>query len=439
MPDRDLTRREMLRIGGLSILSGAIAPHFGRAGESTAKRRNCIFIMLQGGPSHVDLWDPKPAASAEIRGPFSTIKTTVPGIEFTEMLAGSAKIAERLCVVRSMTHKFTNHIAGTYIALTGSTNQQDRDREAHSDDFPGPGAVLNYLQSEAPSVPRSVALPNWLSIPGPSNRMPGQYGGFLGSVHDPFVIEGDPAAAEYRPLSLTMPAGMTADRLKGRLSLMKQLDTSARLVERELNRRYDRLFESAYELVADGRVRRALDLSQEPATTRDRYGRTKFGQSLLVARRLVEAGVQFVAYNCFNQEWDTHGDLERRYHQIVPPMDTAFSALVGDLAERNMLDDTLVINMGEFGRTPVINKLAGRDHWPNVYTAVLAGGGIRGGCVHGSSDTKGTEVASHPISPADLLATMWRQLGISPATELRDRLNRPLRLSEGRVLDELCA
>ena len=325
MPDRDLTRRELLRIGGLSILSGAIAPRFGRAGESAAMRRNCIFIMLQGGPSHVDLWDPKPAASAEIRGPFATIKTTVPGIEFTEMLPGSAKIAERLCVVRSMTHKFTNHIAGTYIALTGSSNQPDRDREAHSDDFPGPGAVLNYLQREAPSVPRSVALPNWLSIPGPSNRMPGQYGGFLGSVHDPFVIEGDPAAAEYRPLSLSMAAGMTADRLKGRLSLMKQLDTSARLIERELDRRYDRLFESAYELVADGRVRRALDLSQEPAATRDRYGRTKFGQSLLVARRLVEAGVQFVAYNCFNQEWDTHGDLERRYHQIVPPMDTAFS------------------------------------------------------------------------------------------------------------------
>src|SRR6266404_3847884 len=220
----DLTRREVLRIGALSILSGAIAPRAIRAGESTQRRRSCIFIMLQGGPSHVDLWDPKPVASAEIRGPFATIKTNVPGIEFTEMLPGAAKIAERLCVVRSMTHKFTNHIAGTYIALTGSSNQQDRDREAHSDDFPGPGAVLNYLEREPPSVPRSVALPNWLSIPGPSNRMPGQYGGFLGSVHDPFVIEGDPAAVEYRPLSLTMPDGMTAARLQGRLSLMKQLD-----------------------------------------------------------------------------------------------------------------------------------------------------------------------------------------------------------------------
>ncbi|HKD35198.1 MAG TPA: DUF1501 domain-containing protein, partial [Pirellulales bacterium] len=342
MLDRTWTRRELLRIGGLSVLGGAVAPIWAVAAEDGPRRRNCIFIMLQGGPSHVDLWDPKPAASAEIRGPFATIKTAVPGIEFTEMLPGAARIADRLCVVRSMTHKFTNHIAGTYIALTGSTNQQDRDREAHSDDFPGPGAVLNYLERATPSVPRSVALPNWLSIPGPSNRMPGQYGGFLGSIYDPFVIEGDPAAANYRPLSLTMADGMTPDRLKGRLSLMKQLDTSARLVERDLNRRYDRLFESAYGLVADGRVRRALDLSQESPATRDRYGRTKFGQSLLLGRRLIEAGVQFVAYNAFNQEWDTHGDLERRYHQIVPPMDAAYSALVSDLAERGLLDDTLV-------------------------------------------------------------------------------------------------
>jgi hypothetical protein len=438
MFDHNWTRRELLRIGGLSVLAGAVAPHWACAAEDGGRRRNCIFIMLQGGPSHVDLWDPKPAASAEIRGPFATIKTVVPGIEFTEMLPSAVKIADRLCVIRSMTHKFTNHIAGTYIALTGSSNQQDRDREAHSDDFPGPGAVLNYLERQTPSVPRSVALPNWLSIPGPSNRMPGQYGGFLGSVYDPFVIEGDPAAANYRPLSLTMADGMTPDRLKGRVSLMKQLDTSARLVEREMNRRYDRLFESAYGLVTDGRVRRALDLNQETHATRDLYGRTKFGQSLLLARRLIEAGVQFVAYNAFNQEWDTHGDLERRYHQIVPPMDAAYSALVTDLAERSLLDSTLVINTGEFGRTPVINKGAGRDHWPNVYTTVLAGGGTRGGQIVGASDSKGAEVASHPISPADVLATMWRQLGISPATELHDRLNRPQRVSDGRVLQELC-
>ena len=420
------------------MLGGALSSKLGAAEIENTKQRNCIFILLQGGPSHIDLWDPKPAASEEIRGPFGTIDTNVTGIQFGAMLPESAKVADHLCIVRSMTHKFTNHIAGTYIALTGSTNQPDQDREAHSDDFPGPGAVLNYLQKGTPSVPRSISLPNWLSIPGPSNRMPGQYGGFLGSVHNPFLIEGDPSSPQYQPLSLTLPEGMNADRLNARLSLTAQLDTSARLLEKDLDRQYDRLRQSAYELVVDSRVRRALDLSQESAATRDRYGRTKFGQSLLLARRLIEAGVQFVAYNAFNQEWDTHGNLPERYKTIVPPMDTAFGALIADLAARRLLDDTLIVNTGEFGRTPVINKGAGRDHWPNVYSTVLAGGGIRGGYVHGASDKKGSEVALHPVGPADILATLWTQLGISPSTELHDRLNRPMVLSEGRVIHELC-
>lgn len=444
-----LNRRELLRIGGISILSAAAPAAFlgtpsqvpaatalpvaGRGG----KPRSCIFILLQGGPSHIDLWDPKPNASAEIRGPFETIKTAAPEIQFTTMLPHSAQVAQRLCVVRSMTHKFTNHIAGTYIALTGSTNQPDADREAHGEDFPGPGAVLNYLHRGPTSVPRSVSLPNWLSIPGPSNRMPGQYGGFLGGVYNPFLLEGNPAAKEYRPLSLAPVEGLSVERLSSRLGLLGELDSAARLLERDLVKQYDGLRQSAFDLLVDGAVRKALDLSQESAATRDRYGRTKFGQSLLLARRLIEAGVQYVAYNSFNQEWDTHGNLTARYKQIVPPMDQAFAALVGDLGERGLLDDTLVVNTGEFGRTPTINKDNGRDHWPNVYTTVLAGGGTRGGYVHGASDNKGSEVLEHPISPADILATMWRHLGVPPETELRDRLNRPLRLTEGRVLTEL--
>ena len=430
-----LGRRELLRVGALSLLGATAAA---RAASGATKQRNCIFILLQGGASHHDLWDPKPAAASDIRGPFQTIDTNVPGMQFTEMLPGSARIADKLCVVRSMTHQFTNHIAGTYVTLTGSTNQPDRDREAHADDFPGPGAVLNHLQKEQASVPRSVSLPNWLSIPGPSNRMPGQFGGFLGSVNDPFLIEGDPAAAEYRPLALSLPEGLSAERLSGRLSLLNQLDSAARLLEGELNQRYNYVQHSAYEMVADGRVRRALDLTAEPTAVRERYGRNKFGQSLLLARRLIEAGVQFVAYNCFNQEWDTHGDLPRRYGQIVPPMETAFSALVADLAARGLLDSTIVVNTGEFGRTPKINPAAGRDHWPNVYSTVLAGGGFRGGYIHGASDAKGAEVLTQPIAPADLLATVYRQMGIAPSTELRDRLNRPIALSNGRVLEELC-
>jgi hypothetical protein len=358
-------------------------------------------------------------------------------VRFGELLAHTAQIADRLAIVRSMTHKFTNHIAGTYIALTGSTNQPDQDREAHGDDFPGPGAILNHLEKAPGSMPRSISLPNWLSIPGPSNRMPGQYGGFLGGVKDPFLVEGDPSQTNFRPLSLKLPDGLGASRVRERLDLSDQLDRSARYLDQELSHRIDHLRESAYELVVDGRFREALDLAKEPAATRDRYGRNKFGQALLLARRLVEAGVQLVGVNEFNQKWDTHGGLTGRYKEIVPSMDQGFAALVSDLAERGLLDSTLVVNMGEFGRTPKINKDAGRDHWPNVYSAVLAGGGIRGGVVHGASDNKGAEVASGAVSPADLLATLWRQLGISPATHIYDRLGRPHQLSDGRLLSEL--
>jgi hypothetical protein len=269
--------------------------------------------------------------------------------------------------------------------------------------------------------------------------MPGQYGGFLGSVRDAFLIEGDPNAAGFRPLSLSLPSEMDAGRIDKRLSLAAQLDRSARLLERDLDRQYDRLRHSAYDLIVDGRIRQALDLNQESDAVRNRYGRTKFGQSLLLARRLVEAGVQFVAYNAFNQEWDTHGGLLGRYKQIVPPMDQGFAGLVEDLDERGMLGDTLVINTGEFGRTPRINKDGGRDHWPNAYTSVLAGGGTCAGAVCGETDRHGAEVLSHTVSPADLLATMWHQLGIDPATEIHDRLNRPHRISDGRVLRDLLA
>jgi uncharacterized protein (DUF1501 family) len=435
MPLPELDRRAWLQLGGLSLL-GAAANRSFASDAPGGKQRACIFILLQGGPSHHDLWDPKPLASPEIRGPFGVINTAT-GMQFGELLVQSANISDKLCVVRSMTHRFNNHIGGTYIALTGSTNQPDQDREAHEDDFPGPGGILQHLADRTRSVPRAVSLPNWLSIPGPSNRMPGQYGGFLGSTRNPFVIEGDPNQKGYRPLSLTPPQDVTLARLQDRLSLSQQLDAQARNLERDLRQQYDALSASAYGLIADGRVRRALDLNEEKPEIRDRYGRTKIGQSLLLARRLVEAGVQFVAYNAFNQEWDTHGDLQNRYKQIVPPMDQAFAGLVQDLGERGMLDDTLVINTGEFGRTPRVNKDGGRDHWPNAYSTVLAGGGVRGGIAYGQTDRHGGEVLEKGVSPADLLATMWSRLGIDHTAQIYDRLKRPHLISDGRVVGEL--
>jgi hypothetical protein len=431
-----LRRREVLRIGAVSILGTATS--LGDDVRTAPHRGSCIFMMLQGGLSQIDLWDPKPQAVAEIRGPFQRISSTVPGMEFGELMSQSAGVADELCVIRSMTHKFTNHIAGTYITLTGSTKQQDRDREAHGDDFPGPGGILNQLRplSSTDRVPRCVSLPNWLSIPGPSNRMPGQFAGFLGSVRDPFLLEGDPSKKDYRPLSLSLPDGVNGSRMSTRIGLARQLDSAAAYLEREVSQRQDHLQQVAYDLVTGGTIRKALNLSAEPDAVRDRYGRNRVGQSLLLARRLVEAGVQFVAFNEFNQKWDTHGGLEGRYKQIVPEIDRGFATLVADLKDRGLLDTTMVINAGEFGRTPQINKGAGRDHWPNVYSTVVAGGGIHGGMVMGASDSKGAEVLSSPVSPADVLATMWQSLGIRRDTTIHDRLARPMPVSEGRVLHE---
>lgn len=439
-----VSRREVLRIGGLSLFAGLPVARSAAAAAApppppSPAAEHCIFLLLQGGPSHLDLWDPKPEAPAEIRGPFATIDTKLPGVRFGELLTRSATIADRLTVVRSMEHRFTNHIAGTYVTLTGSNSQPDQDREAHADDFPGPGAVLNYLERSTPRLPTSVSLPNWLSIPGPSNRMPGQYAGFLGPVNDPFLIAGEPHKPDFKPLSLTLPEDIPAGRLQSRWSLLGQLNAARRELEAQVSRTHDRLTQSAYEMLVDPQMAQALDLSRESDAVRDRYGRTRIGQSLLLARRLVEAGVRFVSYNAFNQEWDTHGGLEGRYKQIVPPMDQAFAALVSDLEERGLLAKTLVVNTGEFGRTPIINKDRGRDHWPNAYSTVLAGGGVAQGRVYGASDKRGAFVATDPVSPADLLATLWRQLGIAPDTELRDRLHRPHALSSGTIVEGLLA
>lgn len=433
-----LSRREILRIGALSVLGTVAGGTWRAAGAPKEGNGNqAIFIMLQGGPSHLDLWDPKPQLGREIRGPFDTIPTKIPGILFGELMKETARIADKITIIRSMSHQFTNHIAGTYVTMTGSNNQPDQDREANPDDFPGPGAILSHQQPARQGVPQSVSLPNWLSIPGPSNRMPGQYGGFLGSIYDPFVIEGDPSKKDYNPLSLKLADGMSPDRLAGRMSLLQQLDHTARRLEVPQGDRMDALRRSAFDLIVDGRVRQALDLEREPGAVRDRYGRNKIGQSLLLARRLIEAGVRFVSYNDFNQHWDTHGALFNTYRDIVPPMEQAYAALVADLDERGLLETTMVVNAGEFGRTPMINNNAGRDHWPNVYSVALAGGRVKRGFVHGASDSKGSEVADAPVHPADVLATLWHHLGLPPQTTIEDRLGRPHWISDGKVIQAI--
>jgi hypothetical protein len=451
LPPRDnlmLDRRDVLRVGALSLFGGAAGsmPSFAGQNDQSENRstrrgaaKSCIFLLLQGGPSHIDLWDPKPDAPAEVRGTYKPIDTSVSGIRVGELMTSCAKAAGDLTFVRSMTHRFTNHIAGTYITLTGSTDQPDQDREADAKDFPGVGAVLNYLEPPKAGLPTSISLPTWLSIPGPSNRMPGQYGGFLGALHDPLLIAGEPQKPDFRPASMSLPDSMSPERVSSRYDLLKNLDAMRRDMDSPTVRGRGLFSRTAYELLTDPRVREALDLTRESDKTRDRYGRTKMGQSLLLARRLVEIGVRFVGYNEFNQAWDHHNNIGKTLHSIASPMDQAFAALVSDLGERGMLDTTLVVNTGEFGRTPTINNGGGRDHWPDVYTTVLAGGGIRGGMVYGASDSKGGQVKDNPVSPADFLATLWHLLGVDPGTELRDRQQRPVRLSLGKVVEAILA
>ncbi len=440
-----LNRRDVLRVGALSVLGGVGAvPSALAAGDDSAARRSgsaksCIFMLLQGGPSHIDLWDPKPDAPAEVRGEFKPIDTAVAGIRLGETMAECAKVAGDLVLVRSMTHGFNNHIAGTYITLTGSVDQPNQDREAHAKDFPGPGAVLNYLEPPQAGLPTSISLPTWLSIPGPSNRMPGQYGGFLGSLFDPLLISGEPQKADFRPPAMSLPESMSPERVGSRYALLKNLDALRKDMDTAQVRSRGLFSHTAYELLTDPRVREALDLTRESDKVRDRYGRTKMGQSLLLARRLVEIGVRFVGYNEFNQSWDHHGDITNTLKHRAPPMEQAFAALVEDLRERDLLDSTLVVNTGEFGRTPTINQGRGRDHWPEVYTTVMAGGGTRGGTVYGSSDSKGGSVKDNPVSPADFLATLWHMMGVDPAHELMDRQSRPVRLSPGKVVEGILA
>lgn len=427
------SRRQLLQIGALSLLGG---PSLVR-GSETATAKHGILIFLQGGPSQLDMWDPKPDAPKEVRGPFTPIDTALPGLKLTNLLPMTAKIADKIAVVRSMTHSFNNHIAGTYVMLTGSVVQPNADREAAQHDAPGPGAILSYLNHNKEGVPAAVSLPTWLSIPGPSNRMPGQYSGYLGSTHDPFLIQGEPHKPGFKPLSLTLPGEIPLARFESRTQLLQQIDAVTRDLETKGTRSRDQMYESAVDLLVNPKFRDALDLTQEPQSVRDRYGMTKIGQSLLLARRLVEAGVTWVAFNEFNQHWDIHSAIESSKKDRVPPVDRAYSALVEDLDQRGLLSSTVVINTGEFGRTPVINKDAGRDHWPDVYSLTICGGGIQGGQVYGASDQRAAYPASHPVTPADLLATVWTCLGINPEAEVHDRFQRPFRISTGRVVEGL--
>jgi Protein of unknown function (DUF1501) len=441
------TRRRFLATSGLGALSFFWADWLRAASRGAARghgrAKAVILIFNCGAPSHLDLWDPKPEAPEGVRGPFRPIATSVPGIRVSELLPGLAQRASRYAIVRTVNHRHTQHNSGMYWSVVGRPYPIDSTLiNPGRNDYPSFGTLVGWL---ARRDGYSRPLPPYVITPAPhcdslAYVTPGQFGGCLGAQYDPFVVNSDPNKPDFRVPNVSLIDGLTPERLQERRTLLGKLDDRRAPGEVPLMRTFDANRTKAFTLVGSAEIRRAFDLSQEPAAVRERYGRHTWGQSHLLARRLVEAGVRFVTtVNGPSIIWDTHKDnFKRLKDRLVPPMEQAFAALLDDLADRGLLDSTLVVWLGDFGRTPLINKDAGRDHWPQCYTAVLAGGGIRGGQVVGQSDRIGAHPKEQPVAPADLHATMFTALGYDPhAISYLSPEGRPFPVSDGQPLRAL--
>jgi Protein of unknown function (DUF1501) len=444
---RPWTRRSFLQVGysgllgmGLPGLLAARGVAANAAGAKVGRAKSVIVILLSGGIGQHDSFDMKPEAPDGIRGEFKPIDTAVPGIRVCEHLPMLAARMDRLAIVRSMSHTEGNHLQAVHRVLTGQPSiargASDLDRVASRDDFPCYAAVLDQVRRRDDGVPNGVALPLRL-VEGPLT-WPGQDAGFLGPRHDPWQLRMDPNKPDSKDNSLALPPGLDADRLHRRRHLLGQAC---------FNQPADSFLDqqdAALAMLCNGRVGKALDLDHEDPRIVDRYGKHTFGRSLLMARRLIEAGVPIVQASMgIVQTWDTHvANFPRLKDSLMPPLDRAVSTLLDDLEARGLLDETLVVMLSEFGRTPKITPLnpgdvPGRDHWPKVFPAVFAGAGVVGGQVIGKSDKLGAYPLSRSFGPPDLAATIYSALGVDPATELRDRLNRPLRLCSGEVMTPL--
>lgn len=452
-----LGRREFLRVGGGLAVAGFLAPALAKAKSLPGAKghpvgaRSCILVYLLGGPPHLDMWDLKPGAPAEVRGPFRPVCTTVPGVQICEYLPSLARLAYRYALVRSVSHNNHNHTPMIYYTLTGREVEQpslDNDvRPPQRTDAPHLGAVLARFKDSPHGLPGYIAIPEVAvrsSLRGEFKRvrtpLRGGGSGFLGPLVDPLALNGEPGSAEALP-ALSRPRDVSAQRLERRAALLSVLERRSSTAAPA--KTFDELRQQAVVLSgATGGTSPAFSLDGEPPTVRDRYGRHRFGQALLLARRLAEIGVPMIAIH-FNEMticdgWDTHAkNFQALEGELLPMLDQSLSALLEDLDQRGQLDETLVVVMGEFGRTPRVNKEAGRDHWGLCQSVLLAGGGIRGGQVYGSSDRIGAYPSLDPVDPVDIHATLYHCMGLDPQQHLYDALRRPSLLSTGRILKAL--
>lgn len=443
------------RRGWMAATAGAVASGFlgglplraetlpGR--NLAAKAKSVIMIFNCGAPSHIDLWDPKPLASDDIRSRFEPIDTTVPGLQVTSLLPRMAKLADKLAVVRTLHHQHSGHNSGMHWSIVGRPYRIDSTLINPSpSDYPSFGTLLGWLaQQEGYDKP----LPPYVITPAPHcdstlYLTPGQFGSCLGVRYDPFVLNDDPNKANFQVRDMSPVEGVPPERVAARRELWSSLDQRGQpivtpsIADLTINQA------KAWAIMTSNSGSAAFDLSKESDATRERYGRHSWGQSHLLARRLVESGVRMVTtVNGPSITWDTHKDNDNRLKNVlVPPMEIAYSALLEDLSERGLLDSTLVVWMGDFGRTPKFNAEGGRDHWPRCYSMVLAGGGIRGGQVIGESDKIGGEPLARPVTPADIHATIFAALGYDPhGTTYSTADGRPIPLSEGEIVRELLA
>lgn len=454
------TRRELLRAGGLSMLglSGLdLARLRARSVDNSPlarrRRNSCVFLYLFGGPSHIDLWDMKPAAPLEVRGEFTPTATRVPGIHVCEHLPNLGRHMDKICLLRSMTHRMNVHGPATSEIFSGRPYfAPPTTDEASREDWPALSSlVMRYGQGHR-GIPPSVVLPWYVQFPGQSRRIAGQTGARMGERYSAFLVNGDLGRADFQMEGLDLPQEITLPRVRDRRDLLARMEAGS--PRSAIAERLDSSYHAVYDLL-ENRAAEVFDLRREPAAVRERYGQTTVGQSLLMARRLVEAGVSLITVNWQDETkidgtntcWDTHQDNFAKLKDLLCPIfDRAFPTFVEDLQRRGLLDTTLVVAVGEFGRTPRLGEFTqsantrktGRDHWPYAFTALLAGGGVRGGQVYGATTSNGGFVSDKPVTPADLTATILRHLGINHTQTYEDEFQHLRnRLSEGTPVREL--
>jgi hypothetical protein len=445
-------RRQLLQVGAAGVV-GSCLPF--RAANSCAastlavpRCRSVLIVLLSGGPSQLDTLDPKPESPREIRGDFQPISTATPEISICEHLPLLAARMGHWAIIRSMAHKEHNHLLATHVALTGRPTPiprggSDLDRVESRNDFPNFAAALDFVKPRQDGIPNGVSLPNYL-IEGPLT-WPGQHAGFLGTRHDPWQINHDPNAADFKVDALSLPQDMNNRRLGSRRDLLEQLNQNeSQLTGDTRSLAFAEQQDVAFSLLTSAHVAEAFQIDREDPASRDRYGRNKFGQSLLLSRRLIEARVPVVqAAMGIVQTWDTHVDnWGRLKNTLLPQLDRGLAALVDDLSASGLLSETMIVVMGEFGRTPKIstlpgNTVPGRDHWAHAYSALFAGGGIRGGQVIGETDSIAAYPVSRSWSPADVGTTIFDALGVPHEAMVIDPLGRPNHLLNGEVITPL--